>query len=116
MNNDEKDNDDGAADEPMSKKAWLLDKFNGSLNFYRIHMIVFSIAPLIIGAILYAGDPQHDFAYIDTLFVATSAFTVTGLSTIELSQFNGFQQAVVFFCMCVGSVSTVSIVMVIIRR
>ncbi|TIA73200.1 hypothetical protein E3P92_00492 [Wallemia ichthyophaga] len=121
MSNDDIDNDDGGGDEALSKRAstklsWISSKLIGSLNFYRIHMIVFTIAPLIIGAILYAGDDHHDYAFIDTLFVATSAFTVTGLSTIELSHFNGFQQGVVFFCMCVGSVSTVSIIMVIIRR
>ncbi|TIC24175.1 TrkH-domain-containing protein [Wallemia mellicola] len=121
MNNSGKDNDELASDgtekpNPVKVRDWLHDAWKGSFNFYRIHMLVFTIAPLIFGAIIYAGDTNHGFAYIDTLFVATSAFTVTGLSTIELSHFNGFQQAVLFFCMSIGSVSTVSIVMVIIRR
>ena len=96
--------------------SWFRDEFKQSLNFYRIHLLIFTICPLVIGSILYGANEDGDHKFIDTLFVATSAFTVTGLSTIELSYFTGFQQAVVFFCMCIGSTSTVSIVMVIIRR
>ena len=42
--------------------------------------------------------------YIDALFVCYSALTVTGLSTINLSTCTAFQQAILFFLMCIGNV------------
>lgn len=42
--------------------------------------------------------------------------TVTGLVTISVSEASGFQQALLFFLMCIGNLSAVSVTMVWIRR
>ena len=42
--------------------------------------------------------------------------TVTGLTTVDISTSTDWQQAILFFLMCVGNLSAVSVTMVLIRR
>lgn len=104
------------------------------LNFYRIHWLFFTIHPLIWSGIFYGCNGEFDIPYIDCLFLCFSAQTVTGLSSVNLSSLTGFQQAILFWCvrnrttlwlkvmmvcyrlMVTGDATTVSWVMVLVRR
>ncbi|KAF8891820.1 cation transport protein-domain-containing protein [Infundibulicybe gibba] len=86
------------------------------LNFYRIHIIVFTFTPLIFSAIFYASNGRHHISYIDALFNCVSAMTVCGLATVNLSSLTGWQQVILFIQMCLGSPVVVSWVMVYLRR
>ncbi|KAJ1025198.1 hypothetical protein NDA16_002703 [Ustilago loliicola] len=87
-----------------------------NLNFFRVHVLVFTFTPLIAAAIFYACNGETHVNLIDCLFVCVSAMTVTGLITINISTTNGGQQAILFFLMCIGNISAVSITMIWIRR
>jgi potassium uptake Trk family protein len=84
-------------------------------NFYRIHVIVFTLTPLIFSGIFYASNSVY-VAYIDCLFLCVSAMTVTGLTTINISIITPWQQAILYFLMTIGNITAVSILMVLIRR
>lgn len=86
------------------------------LNFFRIHVIVFVFAPLVASGIFYAANSDVHIAYIDCLFNCVSAMTVTGLTTINVSEANGFQQSILYVLMWCGNISTVGCVMVFVRR
>ncbi|WVQ97343.1 hypothetical protein IAU59_004454 [Kwoniella sp. CBS 9459] len=87
-----------------------------SLNFYRVHLITFTVIPLIMSAIMYGCNTQYHIHYIDCLFCCMSAMTVTGLATINLSTLSAVQQAIIFVQMIIGSLSFVSILMIIVRQ
>ncbi|TFK44919.1 cation transport protein-domain-containing protein [Crucibulum laeve] len=86
------------------------------LNFYRVHILFFTFTPLICSGIFYASNGRYKISYIDSLFNCVSAMTVCGLATVDLSSLTGFQQALLFVQMCLGSPVVVSWVMVFIRR
>lgn len=86
------------------------------LNFFRIHVVVFMLAPLVASAAFYAANRDVHVAYIDSLFLCVSALTVTGLTTINISQATGFQQSILYALMWCGNITTVACVMVIVRR
>ncbi|PWN87902.1 hypothetical protein FA10DRAFT_234060, partial [Acaromyces ingoldii] len=96
-----------------SQKLWSF--LANNLNFYRIHLTVFTLTPLVFSAIYWASNTT-EIKYIDCLFVCVSAMTVTGLTPINLSISTPWQQAILFFLMCIGNISAVSITMVLIRR
>ncbi|ETW74843.1 potassium transporter [Heterobasidion irregulare TC 32-1] len=93
-----------------------LDGLQQHLNFFRIHIIFFTFTPLIFSAILYASNGQYPISYIDALFNSVSAMTVCGLATVNLSSLTGWQQAILFIQMCLGSPVLVAWVVVYIRR
>ncbi|KAH8926165.1 TrkH-domain-containing protein [Atractiella rhizophila] len=86
------------------------------LNFYRVHLIAFTITPLLAATIFYLVDTERKWDFVDCLFMCVSAVTVTGLTTIELSLITRVQQAILYVLMGLGSTSGVSIVFIIIRR
>ncbi|KAJ9474569.1 Low-affinity potassium transport protein [Pseudozyma hubeiensis] len=87
-----------------------------NLNFYRVHVLVFTFTPLIAAAIFYACNGENHIKFIDCLYVCVSAMTVTGLVTFNISTTNGGQQAILFILMCFGNISAVSVTMIWIRR
>ncbi|KAI3475608.1 hypothetical protein L1887_62981 [Cichorium endivia] len=87
-----------------------------NLNFFRVHVLVFTFVPLIAAAIFYACNGETHINFIDALFCCVSAMTVTGLVTINISTANGGQQAILFILMCIGNISAVSVTMIWIRR
>jgi hypothetical protein len=70
------------------------------LNFYRTHLIFFTLGPLIVSGIFYASNGETHVDYIDCLFLCTSAFTVTGLNSALLAPLTKWQQVILFICMC----------------
>ncbi|EJD08005.1 TrkH-domain-containing protein [Fomitiporia mediterranea MF3/22] len=86
------------------------------LNFFRVHVLFFTFAPLVFSWIFYGANGATHIPYIDALYVCFSATTVCGLSTIDLSSLTGFQQALLFIQSAIGNQVVVSWVMVYIRR
>ncbi|KIK67556.1 hypothetical protein GYMLUDRAFT_257413 [Collybiopsis luxurians FD-317 M1] len=86
------------------------------LNFYRVHVLFFTLTPLIFSGIFYASNGEFKISYIDALFNCVSAMTVCGLTTIDLSSLTPWQQVILFIQMCLGSPVLVSWVVVYIRR
>ncbi|KAG1824448.1 cation transport protein-domain-containing protein [Suillus subaureus] len=86
------------------------------LNFFRIHVVFFTLTPLIFSGIFYASNGKYPVAYIDALYNSVSAMTVCGLATVNLSQLTAWQQVLLFIQMCVGNPVIVSWVMVYTRR
>ncbi|KAG1782036.1 cation transport protein-domain-containing protein [Suillus placidus] len=82
------------------------------LNFFRIHVIFFTLTPLIFSGIFYASNGKYPVAYIDALYNSVSAITMCGLATVNLSQLTAWQQVLLFIQMCIGNPVIVSWVMV----
>lgn len=94
-----------------------LSRWCGSnLNFYRVHVLVFTFTPLLAACIFYACNGETHISFVDGLYVCVSAMTVTGLVTFNISTANPGQQAILFILMCIGNISAVSITMIWIRR
>lgn len=85
-------------------------------TFYRVHLTAFTITPIIAAGIFYAANGEVHIKFVDALFVCTSSMTVTGLVTFNISTATAFQQAILFFLMCIGNISAVSVTMVWVRR
>lgn len=62
-----------------------------------------AITPLFFSAIFYASNGEFHISYIDALFNSVSAMTVCGIATVDLSSLTGWQQAILFIQMCLGS-------------
>ncbi|KAI0026968.1 hypothetical protein K488DRAFT_91561 [Vararia minispora EC-137] len=86
------------------------------LNFFKTHVISFTLAPIIGAAIMTASNGQFPVAYIDALFVCVSAVTGTGLATIELSALTAWQQTIIVILELLGSQATVAWLVVLVRR
>ncbi|GAA5966622.1 hypothetical protein JCM3765_005679 [Sporobolomyces pararoseus] len=89
------------------------------LNFYRIHFLCFTFIPLIASGIFYASNgpsPQNQIAYIDCLFMSYSAMTACGLATVIFANLTVWQQVILFLLTLFGSLSSVSIIVILVRR
>lgn len=91
------------------------------LNFYRIHLLVLcacvratsalsktnvsrsTFTPLFFSGIFYAANGRFHISYVDSLFACVTSMTVTGLSTIDLSQLTAAQQAILYVQTLAGS-------------
>ncbi|KAH7102157.1 cation transport protein-domain-containing protein [Auriculariales sp. MPI-PUGE-AT-0066] len=108
--------ENGYADDNLlaTLRHWKVAIYN-QLNFYRIHLIIFTFTPLIFSGIFYGANGRYHISYVDALFNCVSAMTVTGLATVDLSSLTRFQQVLIFFQACIGNVVFVSWIMVYIR-
>ncbi|KAF7422341.1 low affinity potassium transporter [Pleurotus ostreatus] len=95
-------------------KLWA--SVRGHLNFYRIHVLTFTLLPLVFSGIFYASNGRQHVDYVDALFICVSAFTNCGLETVELSYLTPWQQVLIFMQMCMGSPVVVSWLVVLVRR
>lgn len=83
----------------------------------RVHLIWFTVAPLVASGIMYgANGKAHVIPYIDCLFMSVSAMTVTGLVTVPVSQLSLGQQIICFVLMVMGNLVVNSLVIVLVRR
>ncbi|KDQ18289.1 hypothetical protein BOTBODRAFT_154177 [Botryobasidium botryosum FD-172 SS1] len=85
-------------------------------NFYRIHVIAFTLLPLVAGGIFYSANGEFSIPFLDALFMCYSAMTQTGLATVNMSTLTGFQQSILFLLMVLGDTTVVSMVMVLVRK
>ncbi|RPD81556.1 TrkH-domain-containing protein [Lentinus tigrinus ALCF2SS1-7] len=92
-------------------RQWIEEE----VNFFRLHLLFFTLTPLVAAAIFYAVNGEFHIPFIDALFLCYSALTVTGLSTVNLSTLTVFQQVILLVLMAVGNVTIVAWVMVLIR-
>lgn len=89
-----------------------MNKANKSLYFYL--MLFFSTT--LVGAILlylpYTG--KKPITFIDALFIASSAFTVTGLSPVDIgTQFNILGEVVILLLIQIGGLGIVTVTMLV---
>lgn len=86
-------------------------------NFITIHYAYFVVTCLIAAVIFWgASTPAKSVRFVDALFVVVSAMTLSGLSTINLSTINTFQQVLVFLLIMFGSAIFVSAFVVQVRK
>ncbi|KAK7441785.1 hypothetical protein VKT23_016447 [Stygiomarasmius scandens] len=85
-------------------------------TFFRLHLTAFTFIPLIASAIFWGSNGQFKISYLDSLFLCYSAMTVTGLSTVNLSTLTAWQQVILYLLMMIGDITTVSWVMVLVRK
>ncbi|WFD48268.1 hypothetical protein GLX27_002936 [Malassezia furfur] len=86
------------------------------MNYYRVHMLYFAVTIFTASGILYGARGNTNMRYIDCLYMATSAMTVTGLVTVPVSQMTLGQQVVLFILMVMGNLMLNSLFMVLVRR
>ncbi|KAK8113599.1 TrkH-domain-containing protein [Apiospora sp. TS-2023a] len=82
------------------------------VNFITVHHAYFIFVSLIAAAIFYgvaAADTTFTVSFVDAWFLITSAFTGSGLNTVNLSQLATGQQVVLFIMMIIGSPVLVSL-------
>ncbi|WWD18193.1 hypothetical protein CI109_102642 [Kwoniella shandongensis] len=112
--------------EDDNKTFW--ERLSHHLNFFRVHLLLFTFTPIVAACILYAANGsasgnanstdtgQQKVTFIDSLFVCFSAMSTTGLVTVNLSALHPFQQFVLYFLFIIGDYSFVSLIMVIVRK
>ncbi|KAK0497879.1 potassium transporter [Armillaria luteobubalina] len=86
------------------------------LTFYRVHLAAFVFIPLVSSGIFYGCNGRFHISFLDSLFLCYSAMTVTGLSTVNLSTLTAWQQVMLFLLMMIGDITTVSWIMVLVRK
>ncbi|GAA5981465.1 hypothetical protein JCM5350_004077 [Sporobolomyces pararoseus] len=89
------------------------------LNFYRIHFLCFSVIPIVAAGIVYASNgpsPEQQIPFIDCLFMSFSAMTACGLTTVMFANITVWQQVILFLLTLFGSLSSVSIMVILVRR
>ncbi|KAK4687581.1 Trk/Ktr/HKT type cation transporter, partial [Tremellales sp. Uapishka_1] len=87
------------------------------LNWFRIHLLVFTIVPFVFSGFFMAANPSSTSGlfvteYIDALFMCFSAMSETGLNTVSVSELRPAQQAFLFILMLIGDISIVNLVTV----
>ncbi|KAI0719098.1 TrkH-domain-containing protein [Cerioporus squamosus] len=92
-------------------RQWIEEE----VNFFRLHLLFFTLTPLVAAGIFYGVNGEFQIPFIDALFLCYSALTVTGLSTVNLSTLTVFQQVILLVLMAIGNVTIVAWVMVLIR-
>ncbi|KAH8169082.1 cation transport protein [Sarocladium implicatum] len=87
------------------------------LNYITIHYAYFIIGCLVSSLIFWgSSEPFRKFSYVDSLFMVTSAFTNTGLNTVNVSDLTTWQQVLLWLLMIIGSPIWVSLWTVMVRK
>lgn len=80
------------------------------VNFITMHYTYFGLVGLIVSIIFWGSSrPSQSVSFTDSLFLVISAFTTSGLNTINLSQLTTGQQAILAIMMILGSPVWVSL-------
>eukprot|EP01121_Diplochlamys_sp_Union-15-3_P020319 TRINITY_DN78_c0_g4_i1.p1 TRINITY_DN78_c0_g4~~TRINITY_DN78_c0_g4_i1.p1 ORF type:complete len:518 (-),score=45.40 TRINITY_DN78_c0_g4_i1:91-1644(-) len=87
-------------------------EWNVFVHYYNLHVLYICTLSLIGAAIVTAIE---DCSFVDGLFTATSASTVTGLIVLDTSALKKSTQVVVAILICLGNVVILSITPVILR-
>ncbi|KAI9652112.1 MAG: hypothetical protein M1831_007198 [Alyxoria varia] len=103
------------------KKTWRerLEAKIGRLigiNFITVHYAYFIFGSLFTALVFWGSSTTlQSISFTDALFFTTSAFTDTGLNTVNLSEINTWQQVILFGLMICGSQIFVSGFVVLVR-
>ena len=104
---------------PFAKPWRMIRRTLPPANFITIHYAYF-IATCLLCAIIFWGANTPDKTvrvnFTDSLFLTTSAMTLAGLNTVNLSQLNTFQQILLFLLIMLGSAIWVSAFVVHVRK
>lgn len=80
------------------------------VNFITMHYAYFILTGLVFAGIFYGlSSPTNSVSFIDSLFLVLSAFTTSGLNTVDISQLSTAQQVIIALMMVLGSPVFVSI-------
>ncbi|KAK8064971.1 hypothetical protein PG997_011718 [Apiospora hydei] len=82
------------------------------VNFITVHHAYFIFVSLIAAAVFYAiasAESTFTVSFVDSWFLITSAFTASGLNTVNLSALATGQQVVLFIMLILGSPVLVSL-------
>ncbi|WQF82584.1 Putative cation transporter [Colletotrichum destructivum] len=80
------------------------------VNFITVHYAYFILTGLIFAGIFHGlSHPANSVSFIDSLFLVISAFTTSGLNTVDISKLSTAQQAIIALMMILGSPVFVSI-------
>lgn len=133
-------NEDDESESDYERPWWkkLYKNVVHSLNFYRVHMLVFTLVstfvpqsvmvriakrfalvnqfPFMVSGIFYACNGRYHIDYIDSLFLCVSAMTVTGLATVNLSSLTPWQQVMLALLMVFGNIMSVGLIMITVRK
>lgn len=82
--------------------------------YYHLHFIYFIALSLVSSAIFYRLEPNHRF--IDCLFMTTSAATMTGLTTIDVSTMGMPSQILLIVTILCGGTILFACIPPLIRR
>ncbi|KAG8719018.1 low affinity potassium transporter [Ceratobasidium sp. 395] len=86
------------------------------LNFYRVHLLAFTLIPVISAAVFYASNGRTKISYLDSLFMCASAMTTSGLNTVNLSTVTVWQQVILAILMFIGNSTSISLVVLFVRK
>ncbi|KAL1845777.1 hypothetical protein Plec18170_009581 [Paecilomyces lecythidis] len=102
----------------MVEMSWkAIRPYLPRVRFLTLHYVYFISMSLLASLIFWGSStPARSVSYIDSLFVTTSAMTVTGLTSLNLSTLNTFQQIMLYILNMCGSAITVSIAVVLVRK
>ncbi|KAL9558054.1 hypothetical protein MBANPS3_001077 [Mucor bainieri] len=89
--------------------------YHNKIHFLQLHYLYILLLSLL-GSTFFYFQPGTTYAYIDTLFMSTSAVTNTGLNTINMSSLSTWQALVMYFGSFFGSHVMISIIIVYVRR
>eukprot|EP00667_Euglena_gracilis_P005617 EG_transcript_5650 len=93
----------------------LLPQFvRNRLTFFRVHFLYFVLLGLLGAVLIYAIEDEVPF--IDALFMAVSASTLTGLTTRDISVWSLNSQAILFLLIGLGSQIVLTTVPIALRR
>lgn len=67
---------------------------SGSLG--QLHLLWFTVVPLVASGIFYASNGANRISYIDCLFMTVSPMTMTGLETVLMASLTTWQQVLMF--------------------
>ncbi|KAK7413590.1 hypothetical protein QQX98_007525 [Neonectria punicea] len=106
--------------EEHPRLASIVSSFRGGfppVNFITLHYAYFIIVSLLSSAILWgSSNPRGSIGYVDCLFLVVSAFTNTGLNSVDLSKLTTWQQVLIWILFIIGSVIWVSFWTVMMRK
>jgi hypothetical protein len=102
---------------PLDGRLRMFSPFLPRKNFMSVHYVYFLGTILLSSTIFWAtAQPYKSIDFVDCLFMAASAMTETGLSTIAMSQLSTGQQIILFVLMIVGSPIFISYFVVLVRK
>ncbi|KAK8112352.1 uncharacterized protein PG998_008809 [Apiospora kogelbergensis] len=82
------------------------------VNFITVHHAYFVLVSLVAAAVFYgvaSAETARTLTFVDSWFLITSAFTASGLNTVNLSELATGQQVIMFLMLIIGSPVFVSL-------
>ena len=102
---------------PLNRPLRFIRSQLPPLNFITYHYLYFILTSLGTALIFWGSStPFRSVSFTDSIFLTTSAMTLAGLNTVNLSSLNTFHQFLLFCLVQLGSAIFVSAFVVHVRR